>query len=65
MVMIHPSDKGAVVAEDSFHLRGVPELEPAVNITAVLDRPDAINALVDSCAISPEPRTRFHELEEK
>ena len=65
MVVVHPADKGPIIPEDSFDFRRMLELEPAMDVPTVSDRPDAIDVPVDPRAISPELGTRLHEFKEE
>ncbi len=53
MVMVHPAHEGPIIPKDSFDFRRVLELELAVDIPAVLDRPDVSDVPVDSRTIGP------------
>jgi hypothetical protein len=63
--MVHPADKGSVVAEDTFDLRGMGKLEFLVDVALVFDRPPGRNIFVYPATVSPKLGPGFHELEKE
>lgn len=58
--MIHPPDEGAGIAEHTFDLGGVCELELRMQVAGVLDRPPLPDAFVYRRAVGPQLRSRLH-----
>ena len=63
--MIHSPHKSAVNPKHPFNLRGVLELEFAVDVPTVSNRPPIPDTAVDGRAIGPEPGSGFDLLEQE
>jgi len=54
MMMVHAPHKGAVDPEHSLNLGRMGKLKLLVDISLVIDRPPAIDTLVNASAVSPQ-----------
>jgi len=63
--MIHSSNKGAKVSEQSFNLRGECKLPFSVDVSVVLHWPPTINPLIYSTAVGLQARAWLNVLEQE